>query len=184
MRLNKSRQKLLMVSTVPLAVAALLAGVLPASASVSQAAARGVKVEHAEGCIKLNLIDRITNFYTNANVPPSSVSVGFKSAHFDQLYDSTGSTVVGSAVGTVDITNQLPSGDVIEYLADQLQFPEGTLLAAGAYNHTSVVAQQWQSGRIKGTSGRYQGMRGVFNWRILTLTALGTSVQENIVLCH
>jgi hypothetical protein len=112
MRLNKSWQKLLMVSTVPLAVAALLAGVLPASASVSQAAARGVKVEHAEGCIKLNLIDRITNFYTNANVPPSSVSVGFKSAHFDQLYDSTGSTVVGSAVGTVDITNQLPCGPV------------------------------------------------------------------------
>jgi hypothetical protein len=186
MRLSKSRWKLLVTcAAVPLAAAALLAGVIPASASAQPSAkAQSAKALRAEGCIELNLIDRIVNYYTNMNVSPASGHVGFKSAFFNQLYDSTGTVVVGSSVGTLDITHQLSNGDLSEYIAYQLQFPDGTLVTTGAYDRTDVIAEQWQSGPIKGTSGRYFGMSGTYDWRIISTTAPGIPVQEKIVLCR
>jgi hypothetical protein len=183
MRLSKSRWKLLIACAVPLAATALLVGVIPASASAPQSSAHDAKALSAEGCTDLNLIDRIANFYTNMNISPASVPVGFKSAYFDQLYDSTG-TVVGSAVGTLDITHQLANGDESEYLTDQFQFPDGTLVTTGAFDRTDVIAKQWQRAPIGGTSGRYLGMFGTWNWRIISTTAPGIPVQEEFVLCR
>jgi hypothetical protein len=184
MRLSKSGWKLIIACAVPLAATALSIIVLPAGASASQNPAQVTKALRAEGCVDLNLIDRIVNYYTSMSVSPASVPVGFKSAYFDQLYDSTGTVIVGSSVGTLDITHQLANGDLSEYLTYQLQFPDGTLVTTGAFDRTDVIAGQWQHARIKGASGRYLGMSGTWNWRIISTTAPGIPVQDEIVLCR
>jgi hypothetical protein len=183
MRLSKSRWKLLAAVTAPLAAAVLLTGVLPASASAPQAAARGMKASEASRCIQLNLIELTETIYSNV-APSSDVPVGTMAIYFDNLYDSSGTTLLGHSDGHIDIMYRNFAGHDIESVAETMQFPDGTLLFTGTLDRTVLLAQEPVTSAVQGTSGRYLGMHGSIVWRIVSLAPPNYPVSEQITMCR
>lgn len=185
MRPSRTKWKLAAAcATVPLATAALLASVIPASASAQHPAKnQGAKVAAAGNCVTLNLVEITVKVYTNMKPPSGPLPAGFMGAYFDKLYNSSDTTQLGNSVGHLDIMYQLPNGDPIEYLSGTYQLPEGTFLMTGPFNRTFMLGGNWIVSAVKGTSGQYLGLHGSMRWRVTSFTAPGLPVQEQITLC-
>jgi hypothetical protein len=176
-RLRESKRGSLAISAAVLASCVAFVGVTPAAASTPQASKAG----DDKKCVELTFIEKIAAFY------PGSAQTGVDAFgnFFDKLYDPTGTTQMGTGVGTYEILYQRPSdGHIFEYSTEQDQFPGGTVVITGYFDRTAMFAFQWIALTVKGTSGQYLGYSGTVKSKILSLTEPGAPAQDVFNLCR
>src|SRR5882724_6384399 len=115
------------------------------------------------------MIEKTTKIHMNMEVDPRNVPIGWVALYFDDLYTEDESELIGRAFGVNQaIYKRESDGHIIQYVTEQFQLPEGNLVAEGPIDRERVVAQEWVSIPVKGTSGLYLGMTGLWSWRIIS----------------
>lgn len=132
---------------------------------------------------EIKMIEKTIEFHMNMEVDPRDVPVGWVALYFDDLYDSTDTELIGKAFGVNHAIYKRPSdGHIIQYVTEQFQLPDGCLVAEGAIDRVAVITQQWVSIPVKGISGLYLGMSGLWSWRITSVTDPLIPLVSNITL--
>jgi hypothetical protein len=157
-----------------------------ASGAVTAMASSGQpeKTSDHKGCVRFHIIERMTRWHGNMDVPPDKAPPGYMAIYFSDLFDATSNKQVGRSAGTNDLMDKKPDGTIMQYVSEQLHFSDGSVIGSGPMSRNDVIAQKWVSTPIKGTSGKYQGMVGRWTWRIMSLTDPAVPVDEKIVLCQ
>ncbi|MFL6072389.1 MAG: allene oxide cyclase barrel-like domain-containing protein [Mycobacteriales bacterium] len=172
------------VAAAAVAAAATAAFAVPAATGGHHASAADAARAKA-GCARKHLVEHTVKFMTNQPVGTGiPVNPGYMSAYLDELYDFTGNQHVATAAGDLDLLYARPDGHVVQYIAEQMHFSDGTLVGTGTQDRTSVIAQDWVSMAIRGTSGRYAGMSGTWRWRVISKTDPTYPVEDEITLCR
>jgi len=155
----------------------VLIGVVPAVASTPQV----TKVKADKSCIEHTYIEKLGTYYpgvTTAN------EIGTYGTYHDPILDSSGTTQLGTGVGTLDVLYKRPSdGHIIEYTTEQYQFADGTVVVSDYFDRTNLLAFKWVSESAKGTSGAYLGMSGKVTSRVISFTAPGYPALDKFILC-
>ncbi|MDL4815443.1 allene oxide cyclase barrel-like domain-containing protein [Actinomadura opuntiae] len=129
------------------------------------------------------MVEKTIKYYCNMEVDPDKVPVGWTSIYFDNLYDSEDKEQIGSASGVNQaIYVRESDGHMIQYVTHQFQLADGTLAAEGPIDRETVKAREWVSIPVKGTSGLYLGMSGLWTWRLYSYTDPLIPGYSNIVL--
>jgi hypothetical protein len=162
------------------AACAVAVGLAPASAATQDTAS---SAGHHR-CVHLSFTEPTVRFYTNETI--SSVTtppVGLMGIYLDPLWDASGNQV-GQTAGEVEMLyTRASDGHLIEYIAETLQLPAGSLFSAGTYDRAGIEAADVMSAPIKGVSGAYLGMSGTWNWSLVSRSA-PFPVQEKVTLCR
>jgi hypothetical protein len=148
-------------------------------------AADAAKPKAKSGCAHKHLVEHTVKFTTNQPVGKGiPVNPGYMSAYLDELYDFTSNQHVATAAGDLDLLYARPDGHVVQYIAEQMHFPDGTLVGTGTQDRASVIAQNWVTMAIRGTAGKYNGMSGTWRWRVISKTDPTYPVEDQITLCR
>ncbi|MCX5065746.1 hypothetical protein OOJ91_07610 [Micromonospora lupini] len=133
--------------------------------------------------LELRMIEKTTKIHVNMEVDPRHVPVGWVALYFDDLYDESGTELIGKAYGVNHAIGERKSdGHMIQYVTEQFHLEDGSLCAEGPMDREAVIAQEWVQIPVKGTAGIYLGMSGLWSWRLIDLTDPLIPLVSNIKL--
>ena len=168
-----------LITLMPNLLVACAVVVATGAAVPGAAASQARTADHGRGCVTLSVVDITVQGYRPPQSQPG-VQVGTFGTYTDVVYDSSGKTAIGTAVGSLDILYQAANGDLIQYRNEQWELPGGTLAYASREDRTRWASPQ--HGRVIGTSGSYAGLSGSIVWQVIG-TGNSPTVPETFTLC-
>lgn len=129
------------------------------------------------------MVEKTMKYYCNMEADPDKVPVGWCSIYFDNLYNSDDTEQIGEAFGVNQaIYIRESDGHMIQYVTHQFHLSDGTLVSEGPVDREIVKAREWVHMPIRGTSGIYLGMAGLWTWRLYSYTDPLIPGYSNIML--
>jgi hypothetical protein len=95
-----------------------------------------------------------------------AMQVGDGGTFYNNIYDAD-DTVVGNTVGMVIAVERRPDGHVLTEYVEVIQLPDGTVRTHGTVDRLAMFGGAPITLEVVGTSGRYEGMRGTRECRLL-----------------
>src|SRR5205814_756035 len=107
-------------------------------------------------CVRMHLTEHTLKYLPNEPVGPSGApdKPGWMAGYLTDLDNFGSDQHVAAGTGGLDILSRKPNGHLVQYIAEQVQSPDGTFVGTGAQDQTDVLAQQWVRMAVKGTGGR------------------------------
>ncbi|MGP3971958.1 allene oxide cyclase barrel-like domain-containing protein [Streptomyces sp. 6N223] len=119
-------------------------------------------------CEHWRLKEEMISWDTNMD-PGTDVPAGFMAVWLDELYDWETGELVATATGNMDIIYETAEGHDIEYQYEIFHFPEGTFTSQSAFDRFDVVEGEFITQPVRGLSGKYEGWKGTWTWRIMEI---------------
>jgi hypothetical protein len=170
MRRTKSVSALLVLSTAGVVISTLLTGSGNANAATDR-----------KGCVTFDVVDRTVEAWQPTNKPPASaLSIG---TYADVINNAADTTQIGTATGTATVLSVRPDGHQVEFLAQQWQLPDGVVAYQDTFDRTAMLAGQTVRGPAEGITGRYAGLTGTMEWKLIGYGLGSHKVPEHFTLC-